>query len=376
MVSSRIASFIIVALLTGLARLPAQVPDQLSDRQFGELVRQLSEPGGYFDTDNLISNEASYLDVVPALYRLGVAGGVYLGVGPAQNFSYIAHVRPEIALLIDLRRDNMLQHLWYKALFEMAPSRIEFLSLMYGRRTPGEPATWPGMSPEELVSTVSAAEPVADPEGLIAATVERSANQGVSLTDADRRAIADIHRRFVTAGPSLKFQTHGRAARACYPSHGDLIMARDITGRPASFLAQEASYSYLRLMQSRNLLVPVVGNLAGGEAMATVSDSVASWGATVSAFYTSNVELYLVQDGIYSAFADNLGRLPTDESSVIIRSVFDRPGFGNRSPMIGRAGCSDQKLSTIRGILAGLAEGRIGSYRELVDWAAVPLADR
>ena len=78
-----------------------------------------SEPGGYFDTDNLISNESSYLQVVPELRRAGISGGAYLGVGPDQNFTYIAEIRPAIAFIVDIRRDNLLLHLLFKALFQL-----------------------------------------------------------------------------------------------------------------------------------------------------------------------------------------------------------------------------------------------------------------
>src|SRR5262245_21197652 len=71
---------------------------------FAAHVASLSEPGGYFDTDNLISNERSYLDVVPELRKRAVRGGVYIGVGPDQNFSYIAAIRPDAAFIVDVRR--------------------------------------------------------------------------------------------------------------------------------------------------------------------------------------------------------------------------------------------------------------------------------
>ena len=86
--------------------------------------RRLSEPGGYFDTDNLISNERSYLQVVP-LERAGSGGGVYLGVGPDQNFSYIAACGPD-RFIVDIRRDNLLLHLLFKALLEQAHARVEY----------------------------------------------------------------------------------------------------------------------------------------------------------------------------------------------------------------------------------------------------------
>jgi hypothetical protein len=64
---------------------------------FAAAIDRLSEPEGAFDTDNLVSNEKSYLDVSPALVAGHVTGGAYLGVGPDQNFSYIARVRPTFA---------------------------------------------------------------------------------------------------------------------------------------------------------------------------------------------------------------------------------------------------------------------------------------
>src|SRR3954451_3361013 len=90
---------------------------QPAGQSLAALVEQLSEEGGEFDTDNLISNERSYLEVMPALKAAGVSGGAYIGVGPDQNFSYIAQLRPSIAFIIDIRRDNLLLHLLFKSLF-------------------------------------------------------------------------------------------------------------------------------------------------------------------------------------------------------------------------------------------------------------------
>ena len=107
-----------------------------TDSAFARLIERLSEPGGYFDTDNLISNEASYLHVLGEMRELGVQGGAYIGVGPDQNFSYIAELRPTVAFIIDIRRDNLLQHLLFKSLFVLSRNRVEYLSLLFGRPPP------------------------------------------------------------------------------------------------------------------------------------------------------------------------------------------------------------------------------------------------
>src|SRR5688572_9427141 len=101
---------------------PAPIPVERVDSAFAKLVARLSEPGGYFDSDNLVSNELSYQHVMGAMRRLKVGGGAYIGVGPDQNYTYIARVRPKIAYMIDLRRDNLLQHLLYKSLFDLSRS--------------------------------------------------------------------------------------------------------------------------------------------------------------------------------------------------------------------------------------------------------------
>ena len=105
---------------------------------FAAQVAALSEPAGYFDTDNLISNERSYLDVVPDLKKRGVKGGAYVGVGPDQNFSYIAAIRPEVVFIVDVRRDNLLLHLLFKSLFTLARTRVEYLAMLLGRPVPAD----------------------------------------------------------------------------------------------------------------------------------------------------------------------------------------------------------------------------------------------
>ena len=104
--------------------------------EFAARIEALSGQAGYFDTDNLISNERSYLHAISDLRAARVRGGVYLGVGPDQNFSYIAEIDPELAIIIDVRSDNILQHLLYKALFHASRNRVEYLAFLTGRPAP------------------------------------------------------------------------------------------------------------------------------------------------------------------------------------------------------------------------------------------------
>src|SRR5262249_46274332 len=110
--------------------------DGLTAAEFSRLSRELSEEGGYFRSDNFTSNETPYLHVVDKLKELGAAGGAYMGVGPEQNYTYIAKIRPRIAFLLDIRRQAIIQHLMYKAVFQMSPTRAQFLSKLISRPLP------------------------------------------------------------------------------------------------------------------------------------------------------------------------------------------------------------------------------------------------
>src|SRR5262245_8361563 len=113
------------------------LPSQLSDAEFWSLVTDLSEPDSPFPYENFVSNEISYQTVIPQMKQVIRPGGVYLGVAPDQNFTYVAALEPKIAFIIDIRRQNMLELLMYKALFEIAPERVEFLSRLFSRPRPG-----------------------------------------------------------------------------------------------------------------------------------------------------------------------------------------------------------------------------------------------
>src|ERR1041384_2451831 len=114
------------------------IPSQLSDKDFWQLVNDVSEPGGYFRSDNFLSNEMGFLYPIPELKRITKPGGIYLGVGPEQNFTYIAALQPKMAVLFDIRRQMMIHHLMYKAIFEMSADRGDFLAKLFSRPRPAE----------------------------------------------------------------------------------------------------------------------------------------------------------------------------------------------------------------------------------------------
>src|SRR4029077_149913 len=147
-----------LVLVIGASIIPwsAEQPQAAADlpvsiEQFGHYIDQWSEPEGYFDSDNFISNETSYLHVIDDLHNRVTPGGIYVGVGPDQNLSYIVHTRPLLAIITDIRRQNMLEHLWFKALLSLASNRVEYLALLVSRETPQVKA---GASLQDILDAV------------------------------------------------------------------------------------------------------------------------------------------------------------------------------------------------------------------------------
>ncbi len=367
-------TLLVLLLLTGNAALLAQraatVPPTaaaplapFSAAQFARAVGDLSEPGGFFDTDNLISNERSYLHVMGALDRLGVRGGAYIGVGPDQSFSYIARTRAEIAFLLDIRRDNLLQHLLFKALFARARTRAEYLALWLGRPIPANTVRLADRSIGDLVTMIDAAPATVASRAVASEAVLADVQRlGVPLTTSDLATISRVHGDFMRDGMSLRFTSIGRPPRAYYPTLRDLLLETDREGRLANYLASEADFQYVKELQRRNLVIPVVGDLAGARALRGIGRAVREIGRTVSVLYVSNAEDYVLRDGGFAPYAANVQSLPRGSRSVIIRSWFGGPGT---HPHEVPGYFSVQLLQTFEAFIAASRAGSMWSYRTL-----------
>ena len=336
-----------------------------SDSAFARLVERLSEPGGYFDTDNLISNERSYLHVLGALRERAVSGGAFIGVGPDQGFAYIAQVRPHIAFMIDIRRDNLLQHLFFKTLFTSAQNRIAYLCLLFGKPIPDDLDAWNDADIQALTDYIDAAPMEAEHvEAARALVRDRAGQMGLALSEKGLETIGRIHNSFLNEGLDLQFTSHGRPPRFYYPNYRDLLLEKDLTGRQGAFLAREADFQFIKTMQEEDRVVPVVGDLSGPSALAAIGHYLEEQGAHVSAFYTSNVEFYLMRGGRFDRFVENVKQLPHTEQSVIIRSYFNR--FSSNHPQTVSGYASTQLLQTIESLLEEHENGGYQSYWDLI----------
>jgi hypothetical protein len=320
--------------LSAEAPATSRLPDRLTDAEFWKLITDLSEPGGSFRSDNLLSNEVWLQYVIPDLLSVVKTGRVYMGVGPEQNFTYIAALKPSMVFITDIRRGNLDLHLMYKAIFEMSPDRADFVALLFSRKRPE------GLTKQSSVHEIFQAYASTPPDealfeqNLQAVIDHLEKKHGFALDPEDAPGIRYVYRYFALYGPDLTYWMSGgfgggRGGFRNSPTYADLMVATDASGTLRSFLASEENYNVLKTLESKNLLVPVVGNFAGPKALRAVGAWLREHNGIVSAFYLSNVEQYLNMDGVWMDFCANASRLPIDDTSQFIRSYRGGgPGFG------------------------------------------------
>jgi hypothetical protein len=299
--------------------------EKLSAAEFSRLSRDLAEDGGYFRSDNFTSNETAYLTVVDKLRDLGASGGAYVGVGPEQNFTYIAKIRPRIAFIIDIRRQAVIQHLMYKAIFQLSPDRVQFLAKLLSRPVPKEKAPKLEGSVNDMLSYFSQA--AADEKEYTAnlAVIRKTIQEDFQfpLSAVDQEGLEKIYRNFRDDGLEISYRMDD-ARGGYFPTLKQIILQTDLNGKLGNFLTAAEDYNFVREMHRKNLIIPVVGDFGGKKAIAGVGDYLRKNGFTVTAFYTSNVEQYLFQNDVFAAFANNVKKLPINDRSLFIRSATGR----------------------------------------------------
>ena len=331
------------------ARRAANSLPPISASEFSRMIQEFSEKGGYFQSDNFTSNETAYLHILGRFKELGVSGGAYVGVGPEQNFTYIAKIRPQIAFIVDIRRQAMIQHLLYKAVFHLAETRAQFLAWLFSEPNPGRSVPGANASIEDIMDyidkTPATKEAYQANLAVIRRTIEREFHFPLAAGDAE--ALEYVYSAFWQANLriSFRFGTRGYPTGwyGGFPSLRDLVVATDQNGNQGNFLTSESDYQFVRSLHRQNRIIPVTGDFAGPKALATVGDYLRKNGYTVAAFYTSNVEQFLFGNDVFGTFAENVRTLPIADNSVFIRAVrsgWDRhPGGvpGHRmTPMLQR----------------------------------------
>ena len=333
-------------------KVPA-LPDRLTDTEFWTLVSDISEPGGYFRiSDNYTSNEREVGQLFTMLREGGVLGGVYIGVGPEQNFSYIAAIRPAMAFVVDIRRQAVMQHLMFKAAFELARDRADFIALLFSKPRPADlDGTTPIQRIWEAYQTV-ATDPAVAARNSARIVEHLTRTHRFTFTSDESAQLESVLEAFVQFGPAIS--TRGGSGGG---GGGNGVTFADLTGwslnaegQPQSFLSTEEHFRLVKSLHEKNLIVPVSGDFAGPRAIRSIGAYLRKQGGIVSAFYLSNVEQYLFQDGKQRAFYDNVATLPVNGGSVFIRPYSLRRGGG-----------AAQSLCPIAGFIGAVNAGRISS---------------
>jgi hypothetical protein len=317
-----VGALLVLAVARFAPRAGSSVPASLTSEEFWALSASLSEAGGTFRSENLLSNERMMQHVIPGLQRTVRPGSAYLGVGPEQNFTYIAALRPALAFIVDIRRGNLQLHLMYKALFELSADRADFVARLFSRARPD------GLRPRTAAGDIfnavarSTTNDALFDANLAAIREQLTRTHGFPLSDEDLDGIRWILQSFSADGPLIQYSANfGRTGG--FPTYADLMTATDASGTQRSFLASDEAFSYLKSLHAKNLIVPVVGDFAGEKALRGVGRYLRDKRTLVGAFYVSNVEQYLGRDGRWHVFCENVGALPLDESSSFIRSIRD-----------------------------------------------------
>jgi hypothetical protein len=336
---------------------------------FGQTFLRLSESGGYFASENVVSNEMSYLHVLDAMRRVGVKGGAYIGVGPDQNFSYIAAIRPNVAFMFDIRRDDMLEHLLFKAVFAMSRNRVEYLCTLLAEPVPADVAAWTKRGIAEIIAYVDKTPASVDLAKASEQEIERRvAAFGIPLDANDLYTVSVYRAAFIRNGLDVQYSSVDNNRMGNMPVWRDLLVEVDRAGNQLNFLAADSLFHFIKGMEAANKIIPVTGNVAGPKALRAVGDEIRARGLVLSAFYMSNVEQYIMRDGSFPLFAANVKTLPRDDRSVFIRSIF-ASGRGGYSPHpLAVAGYnSTQLLQYLNTFVIEFDAGRIVTYNELLD---------
>jgi hypothetical protein len=287
------------------------LPEQLTDAQYWKMITDFSEPGGSFQLEIITSNETSYQSILPDLMQVAKPGGAYFGVGPEQNFTYVAALQPKIAFIFDIRRDMMLQHLMYKSLFEMSANRVEFVSNLFARRAPVQLTD--GSSVQAIFQSfarIPAEDSLAD-ANLKDILTRLKTGHRFTLSATDESRIRAIYLTFAREGV-VNFSSSFLS-----PGYAGLMTTTDRRGKNWSFLATRENYDRVRTMHQKNLIVPLVGDFGGMKALRMAGQYLRDHGAVLNVFYLSNVEDYI--GGVWPQYVNNIASFPMDASSVLVR---------------------------------------------------------
>ncbi|MES2178238.1 MAG: hypothetical protein V4550_10265 [Gemmatimonadota bacterium] len=372
------------------------IPDRLADSTFWRMMNDFSEPWGTFRSENFVSNETSYQWIIPELQKVVKPGAVYLGVAPDQNFTYIVNLRPKIAFIVDIRHQNAMQHMLYKALLETSATRAEFLAKLFSRKPlEGVDTNSTAIQLFTALANTRVADSALYRQNLAAVKDRLMKVHRFALSDSEQVSLSCVYGAFYSQGPGLTYNYAsecrnpgpygggfgggrpgggggGGGFGGGMPSYVGMMVESNGLGVDQGYLATEANFRTLKDYEERNLIVPLTGNFAGPKALQTVGKYARDHGATIGAFYVSNVEQYLWQQGDEAPrFYKNVATLPLDAGSTFIRSYSGGGGGGfyaGNGPLQlkQQSGRSMQLIGSIKDLLTAFEKDELHSWIDVI----------
>ena len=310
-----------------------RTPGKLADAEYWNLIETFSERGGAFHSDNFTSNEPAIANGVAELAARRVRGGAYLGVGPEQNFSYIAAIDPAIAFILDIRRQAVMQHLMFKAVFELSSDRADFIALLFSVARPTDVTRSDAIDKLWGRFTIGpGTERSRFDTNLFRVISHLRETHGFPLSTEDVSSLMYVYEAFFKLGPEITYA--GFVTKGLTTGNTNfmkLTSAVDPAGVPRSFLATDAAFQIVKSLHERNLILPIQADFGGPKALRAIGAYLGANNVRVSAFYISNVEQYLFNprspvapggqeiNGGWQAFYENLAALPADRATVLVR---------------------------------------------------------
>ena len=317
--------FLLSIFLVGFKHDAAEI--KISPKLYSALIKDMSEPDGYYQYDNWITNERGYLNIINPLLKNNVKGGAYIGVGPNQNFTFIETIKPEIAFIVDIRQQMTMQHLAYKAMFELAETREEFLSLLLSKSIPGDRKLDKNPDVNDIVDLFYKINSDLNMQKNTTLKIIELLDKkyGFELSQKDKKYIRRMMKIFCLANLNITWNTNENnyLKKNKHVSLAEMLKGTDKSGAQLNIFNSKEKYDYIRKMHLENKIIPITGDFAGDKAFNKISEFLLEKEMTVSALYASSVEWWLFKENKFIPWAKNLAKVPITSSSVIIRQIFE-----------------------------------------------------
>ena len=143
--------------------------------------------------------------------------------------------------MVDNRRQNTLELLFYKALFELSTDRADFASRLFSRNAQKNLSAMAG--PSELLEAFenTPGDKQLFDANLAAAWDQLTQKHGFDLSpDDDKEAVTKVFKAFFDSGPALEYFLN--KARTPQIGYKTIMSLSDLTGRQWSYLATEENF--------------------------------------------------------------------------------------------------------------------------------------